>query len=397
MKKILFCSKYGLDLKNSTGGQQLRIKTSIESLSKICDLKIISRNTRYEKCKKFNYLKNKNVLFAPSVKNIIKKNYFNFLIWRFKEFYYLEEDAKYLIYLYKKYKCSCLWISYASQSYDLINKIKKLDSSIIIVSDTDSVFHKFLHRRLNYVNFFSKIFLYFNYRYSKYIEKRMLINSEITTAVSKFDKKVFKAIYPKSNIMIFRNAVEDKKIKKVKHEGFNLLISGTFGDKNSPMNVSTRWFLEKVFPLIKKEIKNLKVFIIGINSTKEFKNQKHLFIKDWVLDITKFFAESDLAVVPLKYESGTRFKILEAGIYDLPVVSTTLGAEGLNYKKNKSLLIADDAKNFAKKIIYLYKNPKIRKKISNINRKLVISTYSSENLKRDGIKILKKINQIYIP
>ena len=248
MKKILFCSKHGLDLKNSTGGQQLRIKTSIESLSKICDLKIISRNTRYQKCKKFNYLKNKKILLAPSVKNIIKKNYFNFLTWRLKEFYYLEKDAKYLINLYKKNKCSCLWFSFASQSYDLIKEIKKLDSSVKIIADTEAVLHKFFQRGMLHASLLSKIRLFMNYKYYKYVEKQMLINSDIITAVSEFDKKTFKKLYPKSKIMIFRNAVKDTKIKKVKHEGFNLLISGTFGDKNSPMNVSTRWFLEKIFP-----------------------------------------------------------------------------------------------------------------------------------------------------
>ena len=65
------------------------------------------------------------------------------------------------------------------------------------------------------------------------------------------------------------------------------------------MNFSTRWFIKEVFPLIKDRIKNLKVFIIGINSTKEFKNQKKLFVKDWVLDITKFFSIADMAAVPL--------------------------------------------------------------------------------------------------
>jgi glycosyltransferase involved in cell wall biosynthesis len=231
-----------------------------------------------------------------------------------------------------------------------------------------------------------------NYKYYKYVEKQMLINSDIITAVSEFDKKTFKKLYPKSKIMIFRNAVKDKKIKKIKHKEFNILISGSFGDKNSPMNISTRWFMEKIFPLIQQKIKNLKVFIIGINSTREFKNKKQIFVKDWVLDITKFFSLSDIAAVPLKYESGTRFKILEAGIYNLPVVSTTLGAEGLNYEKNKSILIADDPKKFSDKVIYLYQNPRIRKKIASINRRLVISTYSSKNLKKDGIKILKKIS-----
>ena len=392
MKKILFCSKYGLDLKNSTGGQQLRIKTSIEVLSKICDLKIISRNVRYEKCNKLKFLNNKNFSLAPSVAKIIPKNLISFILWRFNELFYLRKDAEFLIDSYKKYKCNCLWISYASQSYDLIKEIKKLDSSVKIIADTDSVFHKFLQRGMLHVSFLSKIFLFLNYKYYKYVEKQMLINSDIITAVSEFDKKTFKKLYPKSKIMIFRNAVKDKKIKKIKHKEFNILISGSFGDKNSPMNISTRWFMEKIFPLIQQKIKTLKVFIIGINSTREFKNKKQIFVKDWVLDITKFFSLSDIAAVPLKYESGTRFKILEAGIYNLPVVSTTLGAEGLNYEKNKSILIADDPKKFSDKVIYLYQNPRIRKKIASINRRLVISTYSSKNLKKDGIKILKKIS-----
>lgn len=392
MKKILFCSKYGLDLKNSTGGQQLRIKTSIEALSKICDLKIISRNARYEKCNKLKFLNNKNFSLAPSVSKIIPKNLISFIKWRFNELFYLRKDAEFLIDSYRKYKCSCLWISYASQSYNLIKEIKKLDSSIKIIADTDSVFHKFLQRGILHVGFLSKIHLFLNYKYFEYIEKQMLINSDLITAVSDFDKKIFKKLYPESKIMIFRNAVKDKKIKKIKHKDFNVLISGTFGDKNSPMNISTRWFVKKIFPLIQKKIKNLKVFIIGINSTREFKNKKQLFVKDWVLDITKFFSLSDVAAVPLKYESGTRFKILEAGIYNLPVVSTTLGAEGLNYKKNKSIMIADDPKKFADKVIYLYQNPRVRKKIARINRKLVISAYSSENLIKDGIKILKKIS-----
>jgi spore maturation protein CgeB len=55
-------------------------------------------------------------------------------------------------------------------------------------------------------------------------------------------------------------------------------------------------------------------------------------------------------------------------------------------------LIADDPKKFSDKVIYLYQNPRIRKKIASINRRLVISTYSSKNLKKDGIKILKKIS-----
>ena len=93
----------------------------------------------------------------------------------------------------------------------------------------------------------------------------------------------------------------------------------------------------------------------------------------------------------LKYESGTRFKILEAGLYKIPVISTTLGAEGLKYKKDESIIIEDNATKFAKKIIYLYHNKKIRDKLVKNNYKVVISHYSTNILIKDGRKILRKI------
>ena len=117
------------------------------------------------------------------------------------------------------------------------------------------------------------------------------------------------------------------------------------------MNISTRWFV-KEFSTNSKKIKNLKVFIIGINSTREFKNKKQLFVKDWVLDITKFFSLSDVAAVPLKYGQEL---IQNFRSRDLQFTCgiNNFRAEGLNYK-NKSIMIADDPKKFADKVIYLY-------------------------------------------
>ena len=381
-----------MDLKNSAGGQQLRIKTSVEALSKISDLIIVSRNIRYEKSKKLKFLKNKNFYFAPSVKKIITKSIFNPIIWRIKEFNYLKKDAEYLVNLYKKYNCSCIWISYASQSYQLIKQVKKIDPSVKIISDTDSVFYKFLERKIPYVNFFSKIFYFLYSKYFKLIEKKMLLTSNIITTVSEHDKTILKKLVSSSKIMIFRNAVNNLNVNKIKHKGFNILISGTFGEKNSPMNVSTRWFIQKILPKLKSKIKNLTIFVIGMNSTKEFNSEENLIVKDWVDDISKYFLICDLAAVPLKYESGTRFKILEAGIFNLPVVSTTLGAEGLEYKNNKNIIIADTHEKFLNRIVYLYNNPKIRKEIARNNKKIVSNLYSLKNIKDDGLRILNQIN-----
>ena len=391
-KKILFCSKVGIELNNSTGGQLLRVNSSLEALNKISSVDVVSRNARFYGYKSNSLIK--KIFYAPSIKKKIRNiKFLKGVIWRIKEKYYLKQDSKYIVDLYREKKYDCIWVSYASQCYDLIKEIKKIDKTIKIISDTDSVFYSFVKRQIPYVNIFKKIYLYFYYQLYKKIEYEMLKHSDFVTAVSEFDAKIFKKLFPNPNIFIFRNVVSKKKIKRKIDKNFNILISGTFGAKTSPMNISTRWFLKDIYPLIKDEIKNLKIYIVGMNSDNEFKSskKKDIIVKGWVKDITGYFELANLSVVPLKYESGTRFKILEAGLYKIPVISTTLGAEGLKYKKDESIIIEDNATKFAKKIIYLYHNKKIRDKLVKNNYKVVISHYSTNILIKDGRKILRKI------
>jgi len=391
--KILYCSKVGIELNNSTGGQLLRVKSSVDALDKISIVDVVSRNARFFGSKN-NTLIKKKIFYAPSVKKKIKKNKFiKGIIWRVKEKFYLKKDAKFIVDLYRKKNYQCLWISYASQCFNLIKEIKKIDEKIKIIADTDSVFYSFIQRQIPYVNIFKKFYLYFYCLIYRKIEREMIKNSDIVTAVSEFDLKIFKKLFPSPNIFIFRNVVSKKNIKKINNKKFNILISGTFGAKTSPMNISTRWFLQDIYPLIKNKIKNLRIYIVGMYSDNEFKSskKKDIIVKGWVKDITNFFGLASLAVVPLKYESGTRFKILEAGLYKIPVISTTLGAEGLKYKKNESIIIEDNAKKFANKIIYLYHNKRIRAKLAKNNYKIITCNYSKNILIKDGLKILKKI------
>ena len=272
-KKILFCSKVGIELNNSTGGQLLRVNSSLEALNKISSVDVVSRNARFYGYKSNSLIK--KIFYAPSIKKKIRNiKFLKGVIWRIKEKYYLKQDSKYIVDLYREKKYDCLWVSYASQCYDLIKEIKKIDKTIKIISDTDSVFYSFVKRQIPYVNIFKKIYLYFYYQLYKKIEYEMLKHSDFVTAVSEFDAKIFKKLFPNPNIFIFRNVVSKKKIKRKIDKNFNILISGTFGAKTSPMNISTRWFLKDIYPLIKDEIKNLKIYIVGMNSDNEFKSSK---------------------------------------------------------------------------------------------------------------------------
>lgn len=392
MKKILFTTTVGIESANSTGGQLLRIASSIKALSKVCNLKVISRNPRLKGEENFIKIKNK-IFYAPSVKVKLENiRFLTSILWRLKQYLYLKKDAEYIVKNYYKNKIDILWISYASNSSDLIREIKKIDNKVKIVADTEAVFHIFLKRRLPFVNLFMKLFLYVNYLWYRKKEIEILNNSDLITAVSEYDQKTFKKLNNTAKVEIFRNVVSSKSQKKKSKNRFNILLSGTFGSKTSPMNVSTRWFLSKIYPNFKNKLKNFKIYIIGINSDKEFSNlnEDNIIVKGWVKNLDKYFNTADLSIVPLKFESGTRFKILEAGLHKIPVISTTLGAEGLNYKNKKNIFIEDDPKKFADKIILLNKNKKLHSQHSREIYKMVKNNYSIKSAVKDIKKILLK-------
>ena len=136
-------------------------------------------------------------------------------------------------------------------------------------------------------------------------------------------------------------------------------------------------------------VQDVHLYIIGRNSKEEFGHisNKNISILGEVNSVLPYFWNIDVAIVPLKYESGTRFKILEAGACKRPVVSTTLGAEGINIAHNQNILIADDPEEFADAVIKLIENVKFSEKIRNNLYELIKMNYSLENLESEINKI----------
>jgi glycosyltransferase involved in cell wall biosynthesis len=99
-------------------------------------------------------------------------------------------------------------------------------------------------------------------------------------------------------------------------------------------------------------------------------------------------------VVPLRYGGGTRIKILEAFAMGKPVVSTTLGCEGIEVHSGEEILIADTPESFADSVLEVLTSSDVSKKLGSIGRKLVQEKYDWEKItqKLEGI-YLRTINQ----
>jgi glycosyltransferase involved in cell wall biosynthesis len=113
------------------------------------------------------------------------------------------------------------------------------------------------------------------------------------------------------------------------------------------------WFYEKVWHDLKKAIPHVKLTVIGRNPISEeyrpLKEDSNINFIGEVESVVPYYLSSSMAIVPLLQGSGTRLKILEAMSLLTPVISTTIGAQGIDYTEN-NIIIADTPEDFLEKI-----------------------------------------------
>lgn len=120
------------------------------------------------------------------------------------------------------------------------------------------------------------------------------------------------------------------------------------------------WFCDEIWPSVLKVFPDLKLLVLGSGELPEkynhIKQTVSISFTGTVDDVKIWYNKAGISIVPLLTGSGTRLKILEAMGLGVPVVSTSLGAEGINYTDGKDILIADSAEAFASKLIQLLKS-----------------------------------------
>ena len=134
--------------------------------------------------------------------------------------------------------------------------------------------------------------------------------------------------------------------------------------------------------------------VIGANPPKElvdFENRDPQFkVRGYVDDIRPYVRSAAVFVVPLNIGGGTRLKILDAMAMGKAIISTSIGCEGLHLKNNEDILIADDTNEFAEKILMLFRDDGLRKRIGLSARKTVTERYSWEKIALNLDKLYMK-------
>ena len=158
-----------------------------------------------------------------------------------------------------------------------------------------------------------------------------------------------------------------------------------------PNEDAVAFFADEILPSIQSEVSDVRFSIVGGNPSarvEKLAERDSVIVTGRVPEIKPYFAEATVFVVPLRIGSGTRLKILEALAMGKAIVSTSVGAEGLDLKDGEEIFIADEPKPFAEAVTRLLTDPALRRRIGENGRARVEKDY-------DWRSIGEKLHRLY--
>jgi len=169
-----------------------------------------------------------------------------------------------------------------------------------------------------------------------------------------------------------------------------VLSVGTF--KWLPNVEAVEFLLKKVWPLLKKHVPEVRLWIVGNAPTPDIleyqKLDGNVTVTGGIPDIRSAFKGAHVLVAPVFSGKGTRYKVLEAMASGTPVIATKIAVEGLGVEDGKHVLIANSAKEMARQTAYLLNDQSMRQKLARRAKDFVATKY-------DWKYISKKLDQVY--
>lgn len=239
------------------------------------------------------------------------------------------------------------------------------------------------------INNFQKSWLALQIRSMLQAEKNSIELADFVFCCSNSDINYYSKLSTKNNFVLIPNGVDTGYFKPENcQKEFSLLFTGTMSYYPNSEGIS--WFLNEVFPNLLKRFPLLKLIIAGRKADElGISSNNNISIVSDPDDIRPFFNKSMIYIVPLLKGGGTRLKILEAASMGLPIVSTSIGMEGLDGLNETNIFVANDAITFCKKIECLIENPETRTNLSNNLENWVHQNYTWDQISK---KIQNSLN-----
>jgi len=269
-----------------------------------------------------------------------------------------------------------------------VDLIRKESPETAVVADWHNIESEIMWRYSEAANPLKKVYARRTARLIEAMETLLLRRADAHTMASHREKATLNQRVPGAIIHVIGNGVDVAAHTSAQIEAAwtktgepepavgNVLFVGSM-DYHANIDAAVQ-FGREVWPLIRNQMPGSQFLIVGRNPSEAVQalaGEPGIRVTGTVEDVRAFYYNALAVVVPLRIGSGTRLKILEAMAAGVPVISTALGAEGIDVKDGKDILIAESPDDFVAAITRLAASPDLAQLLSDGGRALVASHY----------------------
>jgi len=237
-----------------------------------------------------------------------------------------------------------------------------------------------------------RLFLNTQVRKIRAYESKMLGSVDCCCAITEVDANRIRDLQPSANVTTIPAGVDSSMFDTTHSEGQIPESIVFFGGMNwIPNQDAVHWFVESILPRVIIGHPKVKFFILGKDPPPSIKNleSESIIVKGFVPDLHNELQKYRVAIAPFRIGGGLRIKIIECFALKIPVVSTSIGCEGIAAVNGKSIMIEDDVDKFARSIISLFEDDTLRTLLTKEAFNLVTSQYRWES-------VAEKFEQVYV-
>lgn len=239
--------------------------------------------------------------------------------------------------------------------------------------------------------------LYLRYQAWKFhrFETRIAPAFRVHITVSEHDRQLLLGHCPGANVRVICNGTDTDRLRPdpVAENSRTLLFLGSMNWAPNPDAVL--FFLSQIWPLIKRDLPDVSFDVVGISPPGAVlaaaSRDTAVRVHGFVADVRPYFAGAAVFVVPLRLGGGTRLKILDAMAMGKAIVSTSVGAEGLDLADGEEIVLADDPALFARSVVRLLNDPGARQALGRRARERAVASYSWEKSGRELLALYEEI------
>lgn len=217
------------------------------------------------------------------------------------------------------------------------------------------------------------------WRDTQALELNLTQVTDLTIVVTEVEKSILSNLGA-NKIQVIPNIHEPYSgVTKDFHQRKGLLFIG--GYNHTPNVDAVTWLCRDIMPLIWEIEPAIRLTLLGSDPPPEVKAlaNAQVSVTGYIKDVEPYFLESRLFLAPLRFGAGMKGKIGQSLSYGLPIVTTSIGAEGMGLTHGLNVMVADDAEGIVRCVLDLYNNSKLWNSISN-NALNVVRQYSRDSV-----------------